>query len=467
MESYAAPIRALAEEFKWFVRAKEVRCFHITTETDLRKAVVTMAAAQEMHPENRAPFFLLEDAFVSEDDGWSLRVDRVRAHHGERQKAFAKDKVVLADLEARPETGTTVGDFAQQLVQVLNTRVEWNDGLVVILAPTQVSDAVTWSAAVEALVAAPALSAVRWMMIDLESPTLGPWVEALGVAAMRTRCAVDAGAAQKEFGDMLDTMEAVPEGVSGPARMGAAWPKGVVPPSRVEYPVVTQAELEATLAQAGVAVPAAAKVGQTLGLKVLRASQAMRQRRDADAVRLQREARDLCLENGLIRDGVVMELILASFLVAMERRDEALSMYTQSIARADERSFVDLSAQGHMAMASLYALARRRDDAYNSYYLAAQKAQEADLKILAIEGWRMAGQIRFEAHDHEGAAKLWRHALAVVEEAPLPEAKASSAAEVATSLAALCRSQGLDAQARVLDAKAAELLVEKTPEVQL
>ena len=68
-----------------------------------------------------------------------------------------------------------------------------------------------------------------------------------------------------------------------------------------------------------------------------------------------------------------------------------------------------------------------------------------------------------EARDEAGATACWRHALALSDEAPPPEAKASSAAEVAAALAALCRAQGLDAQARALDAKAAELLAE-TPE---
>ncbi len=460
MESYAAPIRELARSLQWFARAVEVRCLQVTTEADLRKAVITLVAAQELHPDNRAPFFVLEESFTRDDDGWSARVDRLRAHHAARQKAFAKEGVALADLPPRPEGAQPAADFAAQLAQLAAVKVAWSDGLVAVLAPARVDAPEAWSALVEQLVAAPALAAVRWVFVDVDAPAVGPWLDALGDRAMRVRCAVDGAAAQRDFGAMLDAMEAAPEGVSGPARTGAAWPRGVVPPSRVEYPVATPAEIEATLAAAGVALPAAAKVGPALGVKVLRASQAMRQRRDADAVRLQREARDLCFEHGLVRDGVVMELILASFLVPMERRSEARDVYAQAAARADARGFADLSAQAHLAMAALYVLDRRRDDAYAAYYLGAQRAQEADLKVLAIEGWRMAGQLRLEARDEAGATACWRHALALSDEAPPPEAKASSAAEVAAALAALCRAQGLDAQARALDAKAAELLAE-------
>jgi hypothetical protein len=462
MESYAAPIRLLAEDLKWFVRATEVRCLHVTAETDLRKAVLTLTAAQEMHPANKAPFFVLEEPFVDADDGWSARVDRLRAHHVERQRAFAKEAIALEDLAPRPTREAPIADFVDQLTQLHATRAPLNEGLVVVLAPTQVHDPIAWSAAVEALVMAPALGDVRWIIVDMESPTLGAWLDALGTRAMRAHCAVDAAAAQREFGKMLDTIEAVPEGVSGPARTGAAWPQGITPPSRAEYPVATPAELEARLASEGVSMPAMAKLGQTLGLKVLRASQAMRQRRDADALRLQREARDLCLEHDMVRDAVVMEMILASFLVPMERRSEAIELYVQAATRADERNLGALSAQAHLGRAALLVLERRREEAIAAYQLAAERAEGADQKMLAIEAWRMAGQLRLDMRDERGATACWQRALSMADAAPLPEAKASSAGEVAAALAVVCRAQGLEAQAAMLDEKARLLLAQET-----
>ncbi|MFO0609801.1 MAG: hypothetical protein U0324_41970 [Polyangiales bacterium] len=462
MESYAAPVRELAESLKWFVRAREVRCLHATVETDLRKAALTLVAAQEMHPDNRAPFFVLEEPFARADEGWAARVERLRAHHETRRAAFAKENVALAPLPP-PDPAAGPAGFAAQLAQLLATKVEWNEGLVVALAPTQVDDPARWSALVEQLVKAPALAEVRWVAVDLESPTLGAWVDDLGERGMRVRCAVDAAAAQREFGRMLDAMEAAPEGVSGPARTGAAWPRGVVPPSRPEYPVATPAELEATLAAAGVAVPASAKVAPALGLKVLRASQAMRQRRDDEAVRLQREARDLCLAHGMVRDGVVMEMILASYLVPMEKRREAVELYRQAAARAEGHGFGDLSAQAHVAVGALHLLDRRREEAYQAYYTAAVRAEEADQKPLAIEAWRLAGETRAEAGDEAGASACWSRALEVADVASPPEAKASSAGEVAARLAAVCRARGLEAQARALDARAEALLAERAP----
>lgn len=462
MESYAAPVRELAESLKWFVRAREVRCLHATVETDLRKAALTLVAAQEMHPENRAPFFVLEEPFTRADEGWSARVERLRAHHETRRAAFEKEGVTLAALPAQSLTEGPAG-FAAQLQQLLATKVEWNEGLVIALAPTQVDDPARWSALVEQLVKAPALGEVRWVAIDLDTATLGAWVDDLGPRAMRVRSAVDAAAAQREFGRMLDAIEGAPENVSGPARTGAAWPKGVVPPSRPEYPLASPAELEAVLAAAGVTVPAAAKLAPALAVKVLRASQAMRQRRDDEAIRFQREARDLCFAHGMERDGVVMELILASFLVPMERRREAIDVYRQAASRAEARAFGDLSAQAHLAMGALHLLDRRRDDAYVAYHTAATRAEEADLKILAIEAWRMAGETRADVSDTAGATACWQRALAVADAAEPPEAKASSAGEVAARLAAACRAQGLDAQARSLDARAEALLADQAP----
>lgn len=464
MEAYAKPIRALAEAMQWFVRATEVKALHALVETDLAKAALTLIAAQELQPANRAPFFVLEDAYARDDEGWGLRVDRMRAHHDARRKAVEKDGGELGALPPRPETGTPARDFIEQIEQLLATKLEWNEGLVVVLAPTRVDDEAGWEASVEQLVSAPRLADVRWVLVDLERATMGAWLDAMGTRAMRVVVAVDAAAAQAELGGMLDAMEAAPEGVSGPARTGAAWPRGVTPPPRPEYPVTNREELDRALAAAGVVVPEAARVGPALGLKVLRASQAMRQRRDADAVRFQREARDLCLAHGMMRDATVMELILGSFVAGMERRGEAIEVYRQAIARADEHGFAELSVQALMAMAALQLVDRRRDAACETYVAAAHKAAEADVKLLAIEGWRMAGQLRLDAGDHTGATTFWRRALALADEAPPAEAKASGAAETAAALAAVYRAQGMEAQARALDDKVTALTADAPPQ---
>src|SRR5439155_22916766 len=111
------------------------------------------------------------------------------------------------------------------------------------------------------------------------------------------------------------------------ARVGCAWPAGLAPPLRPGPATPTSnPELQAELTQQlGQAAALCGDGGLTLRQKILAAAHALREGRPVEAGRLQLEARDFCLDAGLFRETTLLEMILASYLLAANQRSRALA----------------------------------------------------------------------------------------------------------------------------------------------
>ena len=457
MDSFAKPLRALAEDAAWFARQKALRVLHVVTASDLRDSVLDVVMGQEFHADNHSPFLRLEDAYSAESRGWEARALRVREQHGARREAMAKEGLSLPALPPpSPEKGDAVAAFAVLLRQVVEARCAPLEGLVVVLAPTRMEEPREWQRELRLLLEAPKLADVRWVVVDLDRSSLGSIVETLGAKALSNTCRVDEEALQAELARMLDGAGAASPGAPGPAQVGAAWPRGVVPPPRKGKPAPSPGQVEAALKEAGIAPGMAGEAGRQLRQKVLLAAQALRQKK-VDAIRLQREARDLCVEAGLRRESVLMELILASYLAHLGQPAKAIEQYEAAFVRAQQEQLPQQAAQAQLAIGALHFLARKQEAAAAAYVRGAECAKEAGVALLAIEGYRLAGQAWADMGKAPQATQAWRSALAVAETAPEAEVKASSAAETARALAALCRKHGLTAQAQSLEAQSLQL----------
>jgi tetratricopeptide (TPR) repeat protein len=457
MDSFAKPLRALAEDAAWFVREKRLRLLHVVTSGDLRDSVLDVVMGQEFHADNHSPFLRLEDAYSPESRGWEDRALRVREQHAARREAMAKEGQDLPPLPPpSAEKGDALTAFAVLLRQVADARCAPLEGLVVVLAPTRMEDPREWQRELRVLVEAPKLADVRWVVVELDRSSLGPMVEALGAKALSNTCQVDENALQAELARMLDGAGGASSQAPGPAQAGAAWPRGVVPPPRKGKPTPSPAQVEAALKEAGIAPGIAGESGRQLRQKVLLAAQALRQKK-VEAIQLQREARDLCLKAGLIRESVLMELILASYLAHLGQPAKALEQYEAAFVRAQQEQLPQLAAQAQLAIGALHFLARKPELAAAAYLRGAECAKAADVALLAIEGYRLAGQAWADLGKGSLATQAWRSALAVAEKAPQEEVKASSAAETARALAALCRKHGLAAQAQSLEEQSLRL----------
>lgn len=476
MESFARSIRELTDTLSWFVRARENRVLHVRTSHDLRVTALRLAAAQELHPENRSPWVLLEDPSTADSDGWLARVERLREQHASRRERMAEEDEHLPELPDRPTALEPLAAFGAQLVQLLDTRADWHEGLVVVFAPTRVERPRALCDALRSLLDARGLDAVRWVLIDPEPDALEPVAAHVGEQAMRAAFLVDEAEAQRDLAAMLDAAENAPADISGPARVGAAWPSGVSPPPRPDRPPADPEMIDELLRKEGIDLPLAGSRGTELGRAVLRGAQALRRGEAAEAVQHQARACSICIESGLAREATIMQLVLGAYLTAAGDPGRAMRTYATASEQAERAGLPDLGTQAQLALGALHLRAGDRPEAAVAYARGAALAQKAGSVILRIEALRLAGQAQLDLGNEEEAMHLWTAALEAAEAtlsqaaaaAPAPptagmaapsaaEVKVSSAAEVARSLAALFRKRGLREEAAALDERSREL----------
>jgi tetratricopeptide (TPR) repeat protein len=192
-----------------------------------------------------------------------------------------------------------------------------------------------------------------------------------------------------------------------------------------------------------------------LRIQVLAASQAAQGQRFPEAVRLQADARDICVSAGLLREAVVMELVLGSYALHGGAAEVALSVFDQARARAAGGGLVDLAAQALIARGGALLLQRQRADAALAYVDAGNIAAGlSSSPILAIEAFRLAGTVLLSMRNEEQAVAAWQRAVRLAEAAPGDQVAGSSAPAAARALAEVCRRHDLVAQADSLIAQA-------------
>jgi hypothetical protein len=447
MEAFAVPLRLLADDAAWFARDRQLRLLHVMTTADLADAALDIVMGQEFHADNRCPFVRLDDPFSDAEPGWAIRAERVRQAYAALRAALAEGGTSLPLLPLAPSMRDPLALFAAQLRQVVTSLAPVFDGLVMVLAPTRVDDPAVWSQTLRSLIATQGLSEVRWVAFDRDQPTLTDTVRVLGAAALEVRCVVDDLAVDRDMAAMLDRAASAEPGAPGPALMGAAWPV-VRPPMRPGAVEMTPEKLKEALALSGITPPITAGDGQRLRTLILRAVQALKAQRGPDAIRIQREARDLCDAIGLSKESVLMELVLGAYLVQLGQRPLAMETYRKVAARAEGGGMPKEASQAQLALAALWLVDKRPDLASVAYGQAAELARKGNEPILAIEAYRLCGH---HCADRNVKVLAWRRALAVAGDLDPPEAKASSAAEVARELADVLRKAGLHAQAAQMD----------------
>ena len=454
MEAFAKPIKALSERVAWFVRKKGIRLLHVTADNPSREAAVELVMGYEFHAENRSPFVRADSPFSKAEPAWAERSSALRQQHEVRRKKMEKAGVVLPALRATPASGKPLVDFAMQVQQLALARVPPLEGLVVVLAPVAVSDVGDWDNAVGELVATPSLSEVSWVVIDLVTLAIPKTLRALGDKALATTCVVDEKEARDELARQIDLSAAAAAGAPAAAQTGGAWPRGVVPPSRSRAPKLDDAGKAAFAAAAGIPMGLFDPGIREIRTGVMRAAQRLRVGDTQGAIRNQALAAERAANAGMTKEATVLELVLCAYLMNAGQNALAAERYEACARRARESRWHDLEAQALMALGALHLVARDRDRAAAAYARAGAAGRDGKETRLAIEGFRMAGQLRVEAGDREQAIQLFGEAIALSNPLPLPDAGRTSAPLAARQLAELCRKQGLKPQAASLEEQA-------------
>ncbi len=458
MDAVVEPIERLVAALKEFVGESPVRLLSVVTSGALRMAALEQVAAAEHHSANQSPFFVLEAPVETDDDGWETRAEELRLDVDELRTGLAAAGLPAPGVWPAVRGQPGLARFGLELGEALHRLSAPLDGLMIVLAPAWVRDAKRWAADVQALVTRPELAKARFVVVDLEVAVCAPAVAALGAVATSVDARVSDAAASDDLAAMGAGMASAPAGATGPRRAGMAGPD-VAPPPRADAGVTpAPGAVEAGLVEAGVA-PAYARAEPMQELRglIFAAAGAMKEGRTEEAVRKQRAARDLCVAQGLTREAIVMTGILGGYLLQGGAARPAHGVFGEAQRAAVAAGHADLAVQMLLASASALTILGEHDDAAVAYADAGQLGAHAGHPILAIEAFRMCGQLLAARKRTTEAASAWRRALSVAEQATPEEQQASSAPQAARALAALCRKHGLVAQADSLEAQADSL----------
>ncbi len=457
MQSISSALNLLHEDGSWFARAHELRLWLLRCDANTRKPALTLVPKFEFHHDNASAWPVLVDAYTRADDGWQLRANNLAADWERRREAFAAAEIVQPALVVPP---TPAGLIALRtalaaLVEILAPPLT---GLVVVLAPGVVEAPDRFADELAALLGDPALVRARFVwLIDVDTPAPRALLDALGPErALVTDCLVDPAAQARDLAAML--------GGDQPDRFGTAYPVGVEPPARIGAPPPLAPELrDQALREAGVN-PALLEHGPTLRAKLLGAAVALEAGRGAEAIALQREACQLCAGLGMFELEVITRASLASYLSGLGDRGAAKQELHAAIAVAREQRLPRPESQAQLALGLLHNLDREHEAAAQAYYAAGEAAEAANEPLLAIESWRMFGQLAVDLRHDQAAVDAWNRALALAERAEPDLRKASSAAEVARALAVVYERHAMPAQAATMHAQA-DALERGEPEV--
>ncbi|WP_224364526.1 hypothetical protein [Hyalangium versicolor] len=445
MQAISDALNRLLEDGAWFVRAHEFQLLVVRVGGELRKTALQILSGLEFLPDNKSAFLVLEDAHSAADDGWLVRAERVRANWEDRRKAFLEREGLevpsAAPAASRPkgERGTaSLVAFSEAAVSVQRVMPPPMNGQVFVLAPTIIESPQAFGAELEALMKVPSLAACRWVWV-LEASV--PWpklADPSNPRCLRSECIPDLQQQSKD----LKAMVSAP-----PAQFGRAGPRGVKPPPRVtDPPPIDPAIRDRKLREAGMD-PAYLEQAPELRSLILGAAIAMKEGKGAEAVRMQRSAQNLALELKLTQVAVICQIALASYLSGLDQRPAAVKELTAAIELAARHELGMQEAQARLALALLHALDRRFPEAAREYGACARCAEAAGVPLLAIEAWRLAGQLALSLKAEQQAVAAFREAIRVAEGTERSAVENSSAPEAARKLASLCVERGLRSQA--------------------
>ena len=463
MDAYRQPLERVVSSMQWFFTAEELRVCHVVTSQEMRVAVLEQLSALEHSSLNTRPFAVLEAPVEADDDGYLLRVAELRDDWDSWRELWSglEAPVSLPELGPEPDATDHLGAFAGQLAWVLANLPDPCEGVTVVLAPFWVSAPEVWRTTVKALMTLSELRRARFVVVELDEPHLMPVLEELEGLVERVDARVDPEAARAEMRQLVANMASAPPGADGPRLAGLAGPK-VAPPPRWNAPAALPEEEAGRVyfdegLPSGLSDPARV---QAFKVALFEAAEAAQDQDWHRAVSRQAAARDLANDLGLERETVLMQTVLGSYQLQGGHPQAAERSYDSARELAEHDLHHDLAAQALMAKASAQLVGKRSLEAAVTYAHAGHRALQTEQRLLAIEAYRLSGQIYAAEGRLDDAGHAWRSALTVAEGAEPGDRKASTAPEAADALAALCRQHGLDVQAEALELQAAALRAE-------
>jgi tetratricopeptide (TPR) repeat protein len=478
VESISKPLAQVYDDTSWFVRATELRVLRIRSPVILRDAVEHVVLGQLYHADNHSLIFRFEDPVGGDASVWDARAQRfITAWDQQREQLAEAEVVALGSLTDPAPQRRGPERFTALLAAACQELAPPLAGLLVVLVPARVDEPIAHLEVLRRLIAAPELTRVRWICIDLDHDESLPLTDELGPERSLSCVAkLDEDAQQRDLRALIDGLR---RGVKPSVALGSAaavvvlasltrsnargpgaGPK-VTPPPRVGAPPPPSDEL---LREVGIEPSYFFGGAALLQVAVLEAALAYREGRREDATARQHEAVELCAAMNLPLEQVINTLVLGGYALAAGQLDQAQSHYEQAVELATGNQLALQHVQGLLALGMLHALAGRPAPALECYREAGELAERSEQPVMAIEAWRMAGQLALDHQAEDEAILAWGRGLEIAQREPAI-APATSAGELALRLAASYRARGFETQALALEDTAHRLQHGHGPEV--
>lgn len=399
-----------------FLRDGGQRLLHVITTAARRGAVLEVLRGLEHGPWAPGPVAVLDAGHGAADPGWATRADVLRRQHEARRTAGETAGERWPPLGLPPAEKGLAG-FAEQLGQVV-AATPGERGWVVVLAPVHVKAALQWSRAIAMLLRGSALGRVRWVVVDVDEPSL---VDAIAAEPELRRVRCDAN--DEAAGGLAQVLAGIGTGTRG------ARPAGVTAPPRPGQLPAPAEDREA---------PQRRELAQLL----LAAAQAQQGGNGASAVELQRRARDLCAAAGWRDVAVQMELVLGGYLLGAGAGEQALESTRRAVQAAATQPRAELVPIAQLALGSMLLTRGDRPAAMLVYADAVTSAERAGSTALVLEACRLTGDAAVLLGMEAQAIAFWSRAVRLAEAEPL-EGALGSAGHCARAMALLCRKRGL------------------------
>lgn len=475
MQSFSAPLNQLHEDSSWFARAHEIKLFVVRTSGDIRKAALKFLAGLEFHADNFSPWILLEDPYTKENDGWIYRSNRLVKDWERRREAFAKEKVELPEVQVAMEKGIPpkvylnpsdfhkamerspgLAVFYHTIIEVIRALRPPLKGIVLMLAPSMVDTPEKLEGELELLLTAEDLDTCRIVLvIDQELQHPQRLFDVLKDKGLFCECVVD----QKKYANELKGMmvgENNEDEVNVMSGVGA-FPRGVIPPKRIDAPPeLPTEERDEALLKAGIN-PEFLNQSPLFRKLVFGAAFAFKDGDMSEAIRQQLEATMLCSQLEMYELEVTCRITLANYLSGIGQINIAIQELEEAVACATQNNLPNVQSQAHLALGLLHSQEKKYPQSANDYACAARTAESAQIDLLAIEAWRMSGQMSLQAGNEEDTILSFQEAIRVAGDTDEQTLKASSAPEAARQFAVFCQKRGFNAQAESLFSQADQM----------
>lgn len=460
MQSYSDPLNRLFEDCAWFSRAHEVRLLIIRASDELRSSVLKLLPGFECHADNFSPWIIFEDAYTKENDGWIFRSNRLTEDWEIRRKAFAKEGIVLGEvtalnIEEEQDIRTSIlpmlgfnnheikplDIFFHTVKLVLNAIQKPLDGLVVVLAPGIIEKPKKFFKEFSGLIDNHDIEQCRFIIvINEQTPFPQDYIEKNNEYAMVCDCTIDQEQKSKDIKSIIE---------STGSDIGA-WPQGVKPPKRInDIQSESTDEMDKILKESGIN-PQYLDLAPKIQKLVFGAAMAMSEG-DADkGIKQQTEARDLAMKLEMHELTVILQITLANYLSACKLYNEALEHLQDAVSYSETHELPKAKSQAHLASGLLFGIVKQYDYASIEYVESARAAEIAKIEMLAIESWRLAGQMAMKARNRKDAIAYFKESIRVTQGTEADVVKMSSASEAARQLAKLLMKRGMVEQAQSL-----------------